>query len=133
MAIVVRPRITTFSASRISSSVSVSTLDVASSRISTRGSKASARANDSSCFCPTDSVAPRSATGVSSRCGRRSMNRRRARRRARAAPLVVDRVVAQPDVAGDGAREQVDVLQHEAEQRAQVREVHLADVDAVDR
>ena len=57
MAIVVRRRITTCSASRISSSVSVSTLDVASSRMSTGGSNASARANDSSCFCPTDSVA----------------------------------------------------------------------------
>ena len=65
MAIVVRPAISTRSASRISSSVSVSTLDVASSRIRTRGSNASARANDSSCFCPTDSVAPRSATGAS--------------------------------------------------------------------
>ena len=65
MAIVVRPDISTCSASRMSSSVSVSTLDVASSRIRTRGSKASARANDSSCFWPTDSVAPRSATGLS--------------------------------------------------------------------
>ncbi len=45
-------------------SVSVSTLDVASSRMRTRGSNASARANDSSCFCPTDSVAPRSATAL---------------------------------------------------------------------
>ncbi len=47
-------------------SVSVSMLDVASSSSSTGGSKASARANDNSCFCPTDSVAPRSATGASS-------------------------------------------------------------------
>ncbi len=37
MAIVVRPDISTRSASRMSSSVSVSTLDVASSRIRTRG------------------------------------------------------------------------------------------------
>ena len=32
---------------------------------STRGSNASARANDSSCFCPTESVEPRSATALS--------------------------------------------------------------------
>ena len=59
---VVRPDISTRSASRMSISVSVSTRDVASSRINTDGSNASARANDSSCFCPTDNVAPRSAT-----------------------------------------------------------------------
>ena len=64
IAIVVRPAISTCSASRMISSVSVSTLDVASSRISTRGSNASARANDSSCFWPTDSVDPRSATAL---------------------------------------------------------------------
>ena len=64
IAIVVRPAISLCSASRISSSVSVSTLDVASSSTRMRGSKASARANDSSCFWPTDSVAPRSATGL---------------------------------------------------------------------
>ena len=64
IAIVVRPAISAWSASLISSSVSVSTLEVASSRTRIRGSKASARANDSSCFWPTDSVAPRSATAV---------------------------------------------------------------------
>ena len=61
----VRPRISTRSASWISCSVSVSTDEVASSRISTRGSWASARAKDSSCFWPTDSVEPRSVTSVS--------------------------------------------------------------------
>ena len=65
MAIVVRPAIRTCSASRIRISVSVSTLDVASSRTRMRGSNASARANESSCFWPTESVAPRSATGAS--------------------------------------------------------------------
>src|SRR5438552_910046 len=46
IAIVVRPAISTRSASRIRSSVSVSTLDVASSSTRTRGSNASARAYD---------------------------------------------------------------------------------------
>ncbi len=59
----------------ISSSVSVSTLDVASSRISTRGSWARARAKERSCFCPTESVAPRSCTGVSYPSGSESMKR----------------------------------------------------------
>jgi uncharacterized protein (DUF2062 family) len=68
-------RISTCRASRMSSSVSVSTLEVASSRTSTRGSNASARANDSSCFCPTESVAPRSADTRVEALGRRSMKR----------------------------------------------------------
>ena len=55
----------------------------------------------------------------------------RARRAAHA--LVVDRRVAEADVVGDRAREQVHVLQHQAEQPAHVGEIELADVDAVDR
>ena len=122
MAIVVRPAISTCSASRISSSVSVSTLDVASSRISTRGSNASARANDSSCFCPTDSVEPRSATGA-----RVAVRQPLDERRRRAPPRAARRTrsssiagVAEADVVGNRAREQVHVLQHEAEEPAQV-------------
>ena len=46
-------------------SVSVSTEDVASSRTSMiSGLNAIARANASSCFCPTESVEPRSVTTV---------------------------------------------------------------------
>ena len=133
MAIVVRPAISACSASRISSSVSVSTLDVASSRISTRGSNASARANESSCFCPTDSVAPRSATGARVAVRQALDERVRVHGAGRPPqPLVVDGRVAQPDVVGNRAGEQMHVLQHEAEQPAQVGEVEIADVDAVD-
>ena len=101
----------------------------------TRGSNASARANDSSCFCPTDSVAPRSATGVSRPPGRRSMNgagvhRLDARARTASSSIVG---VPEPDVAGDRAGEQVDVLQHQAEHARAARRGPLADVDAVDR
>ncbi len=61
----VRPRIRPSRASWIRRSVSVSTLEVASSRISTRGSLSRARAMAMRCFCPPDRVAPRSPTGVS--------------------------------------------------------------------
>ena len=121
MAIVVRPRISSRSASRISSSVSVSMLDVASSSTSTGGSKASARANDSSCFCPTESVAPRSATGASIPPSASTNASRRGPPQARAHVVVGDRVVAQAHVAGDRAGEQVHVLEHEPEQAAQTR------------
>ena len=46
---------------------------------------------------------------------------------------IVDGVVAETDVAGDRAGKQMDVLQHEPEQPAQLAEIHLADVDAVDQ
>ena len=65
MTMAVRPRSSTFSASWMRASVSVSTEDVASSRTSTRGSWARARAKERSCCCPTESVAPRSFTSVS--------------------------------------------------------------------
>ena len=52
-----------------------------------------------------------------------------ARRRAHA--LVVDRRVARADVVGDRAGEQMHVLQHEAEEPAQIVERQIADVDAV--
>jgi hypothetical protein len=58
------------SASRTLNSVSVSTLDVASSRIRIFGSCARARANEMSCFCPVESVDPRSRTSSLNPLGR---------------------------------------------------------------
>ena len=53
---------------------------------------------------------------------------------SRAPHLVVrDTAVAEADVVGDRAREQMHVLEHEAEHAAQLREIELADVDAVNR
>ena len=98
-----------------------------------RGSNASARANDSSCFCPTDRSRPRSATGLSSPSGSRSMKRSACTARGRAHARRRRCGVAQPDVAGDRPGEQEHVLQHEAEEPAQLRQRHLADVHAVDQ
>lgn len=61
----VRPLNNRSSADWMTRSVWVSTLDVASSRIRTRGSASNARANEMSCFCPPDKIAPPSPTNVS--------------------------------------------------------------------
>jgi hypothetical protein len=53
----------------------VSIDEVASSRISTGGSKARARAKESNCFSPTDSPAPRSRTCAAYPSGSREMKR----------------------------------------------------------
>ena len=50
---------------------------------------------------------------------------------ARLHGLVGDAGVPEADVLRDGAAEEVHVLQHEAEERAQLVQVHLAHVDAV--
>src|SRR5256885_1361343 len=62
---VVRPSITPRSRCKIRSSVCVSTLERESSRIRMRGSRATARAIAVRCFCPPESVMPRSPTIVS--------------------------------------------------------------------
>ena len=62
---VVRPRISSTSAARISRSVAASTADVNSSRIRMRGSISSARAMAMRCFWPPESETPRSPTTVS--------------------------------------------------------------------
>ena len=54
----------------------------------------------------------------------------RARRPAHA--LVVDVLVSEPNVVGDRSRKQMHVLQHQAEQPAQIGEIERADVHAVD-
>ena len=62
---VVRPAITSRSASLIACSVDASTDEVASSSTRIRGSASSARAIASRWRCPPDSVSPRSPTRVS--------------------------------------------------------------------
>ena len=62
---VVRPRIASRSASLIARSVEASTEEVASSRISTRGSASSARAIARRWRWPPERVSPRSPTRVS--------------------------------------------------------------------
>ena len=63
MVIEVRPFRRISSASWMRASVAGSTEEVASSRTSTAGSKAMARAKDRSCFSPTEKLEPRSRTG----------------------------------------------------------------------
>ena len=65
MTIVVRPCIARSNASWTTCSLSASSADVASSRSRIRGDKASARAMAIRCFCPPDSLTPRSPTNVS--------------------------------------------------------------------
>src|SRR6516164_2688266 len=47
--------------------------------------------------------------------------------------LVVDRRLAQTDVVRDRSAEEVHILQHQAEQTAQLAQIQLPDVDAVNR
>ncbi len=54
------------------------------------------------------------------------------RRRRTPDIVIADRRVAKANVVGNRSGEQVDVLQHQAEQPAQLVERQLADVDAVD-
>ena len=65
MTIVVRPCIARSNASWTTCSLSASSADVASSRSRIRGDKANARAMAIRCFCPPDSLTPRSPTNVS--------------------------------------------------------------------
>lgn len=74
MSNVVRSAVTARSVSWIAASVTVSIADVASSRISTRGSVSRARASPSRCRCPPDSVSPRSPTSVAYPSGSARMN-----------------------------------------------------------
>ena len=74
MMIVVRPTISRSSACWISSSVSVSTDEVASSRIRIGASLSTALAIDRRCFCPPESFTPRSPIRVSYPSARASIN-----------------------------------------------------------
>src|SRR5207249_4458772 len=47
--------------------------------------------------------------------------------------LLVYRRIAEPDVVRNGSREQVNVLENEAEQSAKIGEIQTADVDTIDR
>ena len=121
------------SASRTRISVSVSTLEVASSRIRILGLCASARAKEMSCFWPVESVLPRSCTGSLNPLGSVRMKSARFTSSAACSTCFVgDPVGAEADVLLDRAGEQERILQHDAEAAAQIVEIHVADVDAVD-
>src|SRR5271165_6546092 len=117
----VRPSTMRPSASRTLNSVSVSTLEVASSRIRIFGSCARARANEMSCFCPVEAFGQRAdkVPEVHVFSGLLDV-------------LVLNALGAQPNVAAYRAAEQEWVLQHDPEAAAQIREIHFFHVDAVD-
>jgi hypothetical protein len=103
-----------------SSSVRVSTDEVASSRMSSAGSERNARAMVMSCFSPAERLLPprrapcRSRRAASARSGRRrSPGRREDLLLGRAGPAV-------GDVVADRPGEQPGVLQHHADPAAQI-------------
>ena len=109
----------------------MSTEEVASSRIRTRGSWARARAKREELLLAHGERGPAllHLGVVALRQGLdEAMGVHGPRRRAD--PLVGDRG-AEADVGGDGAAEEVHVLQHEGQRRAQLRRVELAHVDPV--
>src|SRR5208337_4846212 len=99
----VRPSTIRLRASRTRNSVSVSTLDVASSRIRIFGSCARARANEMSCFCPVESV-EQGADEVAKIHVFRGLGDL----------LVLNALGAEANVAADRAGEQEWILQHDA-------------------
>jgi succinyl-diaminopimelate desuccinylase len=113
-------------------SVSVSSAEVASSRIRIGGFFRKMRAMARRCFWPPESLTPRSPIIVSSPAGSRRSPRRDARG---GQPRMIGLAGAEPaigDVLADRAGEQEDVLLHDADLPAQRRQRHVADVDAVD-
>ena len=117
----------------IARSVSVSSAEVASSRIRIGGFFRNMRAMARRCFWPPDSLTPRSPITVSSPAGRPAITSSSRARRAASTDLGLGGVEpAIGDVLAHRAGEQEDVLLHDADLAAQRGERHVADVDAVD-
>jgi hypothetical protein len=98
-----------------------------------RGLWARARANETSCFCPVESELPRSLQQRIEALRQRSDEVGHVHLFGGALhPLARDPLGAQADVVADGAAEQERILQHHAAAAAQLLQVHLAHVHAVD-
>ena len=92
------------------------------------------RAIASRCFCPPESLTPRSPITVSSPSGRLRDHLVQPRAPRCLQDLVFGRVQpAVGDVLPDRAGEQEDILLHDADLAAQRGQRHIADIDAVDR
>ena len=119
-------------ASRTRNSVSVSTLEVASSKISILGLCASARANEMSCFCPVDRVIR--ARGPLLKAIWKSLYEVGEVHIFGSFFYVGIRnpFRAQADVVFHCSREEKWILQNNAEAAAQIGYVHFLDVDTVD-
>ena len=122
------------SACRIRSSVCVSTALSESSRIRISGSRTSARAIAVRCFCPPESVMPRSPMTVSSPCGNVGDVGRRGRpASADVAHLSSLRVgAAEADVLRDRFGEEKRLLRHHADPVAQLAQRNRLDRTSVD-
>ena len=128
-----RPRRSVASASWMRTSVSVSTEAVASSSTRIAGSRTSARANATSWRSPSERLPPRSRIS-SSRPARQPRDEAVGPHGAQRAvdALARDRRVAQADVLEQRAREEEDVLEHDADAGAQRARRVVAHVAAVD-
>ncbi len=133
MTSVVRPTASSASDAWIAASVSVSSAEVASSRIRIGGFFRKMRAIASRCFWPPDSLTPRSPTMVSSPAGQVGDHRVEPRPARGLDDLGLARIEpAIGDVLADGAGEEEDILLDDADLAAQSGERHVADIDAVD-
>ena len=133
MSTAVRPSSSTSSARSTSDSVARSRLEVASSRISTRGDARNARASAMSWRSPDDRVTPRSWHGVSSPSGSDVDELEDADRLARGEHVLTRGFgLGELDVVADAAREQERLLGHDAELAPQRVERDVGDVVAVD-
>ena len=130
---VVRPFITSSSAALTLASVTASSALVASSRIRIGGSFSSARAIDSRCRSPPESMRPRSPAWVSNFLLAALDEFERLRARRRDAHLLFGRVrLADAQIVGDRAVEQQRFLEHHADVPPQRGQLQAADVHAVD-
>ena len=133
MTIDVRPSTMRASASRTRNSVSVSTLDVASSRIRKRGLCASARAKLMSCFCPVERPLPRSRMGCANPSGSERMKSIRFTCSAAASTSSrVDAVGAQPDVVLEVPVNRYGSCSTTPKLPPQLQRIELANVHAAD-
>ena len=134
MMIVVRPAITSRNAARISCSFVGSTDDVASSRISTRGSASTAARDRDALALP---ARQRVAVFTDHRLvavGQRLDEVGGARERGGAANLIeVGFGVGERDVLAHAVAEQERVFEHDADRAANVAELEVAHVDAVEQ
>ncbi len=119
-------------AARIRASTSGSTAEVASSRISSRGRRTRARASDSRCRWPPDSVVPRSPSRESRPCRQRCDEPVGLGGAQRRPHVLVRHVLAEGDVAAHGVVEHEGRLGHQRHVPSQLAGREVTQVGAVE-